>query len=306
MPSTLNWPLDYLNADMATINPGESTDRISFTLFLALAVHALLIFGVTFKTSSGDKIAPTLNITLATHKSEKAPEKADFLAQFDQQASGMETQARELTTVRQAEIADTLVRQVNPIAQQRKRSKTEINTQLITTSAKRSRQAPEPKSSEREVQQEEREGLAEDAPVTNTEYASLQAKLDRILEERAKQPRIRRLTSVATKSSYDAEYLNQWAEKIEFVGNHNFPESALRREIFGHLRLAVLLNPNGTIDQVEILQSSGHQVLDDAALQIVHLAAPFPPFPPEIRKEADKLDIIRTWRFEITGLSTAN
>jgi TonB family C-terminal domain len=88
------------------------------------------------------------------------------------------------------------------------------------------------------------------------------------------------------------------------VGNSNFPEEALDKAIFGYLRMAVLVNRDGTVENIEILQSSGHRILDDAAQQIVRLAAPFSRFPPEIQKNADQLEIIRTWKFEITGLST--
>ncbi len=139
----------------------------------------------------------------------------------------------------------------------------------------------------------------------NPEIASLRAKLDKLQQEFARRPRIRRMTSVATKSSSDAAYLNAWTQRIERTGNQNFPEVALREKIFGSLRLSVLINSDGSVDSVEILKPSGYPVLDQAALQIVRLAGPFEPFPPEIRRSADQLDIIRTWRFEITGLKTA-
>jgi protein TonB len=67
----------------------------------------------------------------------------------------------------------------------------------------------------------------------------------------------------------------------------------------------VVLNPDGTIFEIEILQSSGQRILDSAARQIVHLAAPFNAFPPEIRRQSDRLKIIRTWNFNIEGLSTS-
>jgi len=79
----------------------------------------------------------------------------------------------------------------------------------------------------------------------------------------------------------------------------------LRNRIFGSLRLATTINPNGTIKKVEITQSSGEPVLDNAALQIVHQAAPFDALPPEILKDYDLYEIIRTWHFEISGLSTS-
>jgi protein TonB len=48
---------------------------------------------------------------------------------------------------------------------------------------------------------------------------------------------------------------------------------------------------------VWVRRSSGHKLLDDAAVRIVKLAAPYAPFPAEIRKETDVLDITRTWQF---------
>ena len=138
----------------------------------------------------------------------------------------------------------------------------------------------------------------------SAEIASLHAKLAKQRQAYAKRPRIRRITSVATRASIDAEYLSKWASKVEFVGNRNYPDEALRQGITGTLRAAVTLLPNGNVDKVEILHSSGQKLLDRAALQIVYLASPFAPFPNEIRKTTDKLEIIRTWHFEISGLST--
>ena len=61
--------------------------------------------------------------------------------------------------------------------------------------------------------------------------------------------------------------------------------------------MLVALLPDGQVDEIRILQSSDHSVLDDAAVEIVHLASPFDPFPEAIRAEADILEIVRTWRF---------
>jgi protein TonB len=60
----------------------------------------------------------------------------------------------------------------------------------------------------------------------------------------------------------------------------------------------VSINPNGTINDLEILESSGRKVLDDAALRIVRMSAPFAPFTDEMRKTTDILEIIRTWQFK--------
>ncbi len=283
----------------------SSGDRLSFTFFLAAAIHAMVIFGIGFSLNAGQKIAPTLNITLATHKDKVKPEKADFLAQHDQLASGTGDEVKEITTRKQAEIADTKYRDVNPIAEKKATSESQSKTQILTTTQAQDLKVIKQTEPDKTVNREAQEGKDINSPVVNPELASLKAKLDRIKWEEANKPRLRRLVSVSAKSSADAAYLNAWTQKVEFIGNKNFPDEALSKEIFGSLRLAVLINHLGAVVNIEITQSSGHKILDDAALQIVRLAAPFERFPPEIQKTTDQLEIIRTWRFEITGLKTS-
>lgn len=281
-----------------------SGDRLGFTFFLALVLHVFIILGISAKLPEPTARAQTIEVTLATHKSTKAPDKADFLAQQNQEASGTEEQARQLATERRAEFADTQIRDVNPMPQTQAAAPTKREDQrVITTISSSPRDIQLQVNPEPLQEQKQREGLLQEQTFTS-EIASLQAKLDRQQQEYAKRPRVRRLTSVATKESFDAQYLHEWSSKIEQVGNENYPAEALNRRITGNLRLSVVINPDGTIHEIKILQSSGQRILDQAAQQIVRLAAPFATFPPEIRRQADKLQIIRTWSFEISGLST--
>jgi len=285
--------------------PVDTADRLNFTLFLALALHALLILGVSFTLPEPDSAAPTLDVTLASHKALDEPEQADYLAQHNQQASGTQDQAQELTAEQEAEFADTRVRDINPLPQQRAASPRQQQKQNLVDSQGANQRKTRPEEDPEPQEQQRHEGLVEEQPVTQRDIASLQAKLDRQRQEYAKRPRIRRLTSMATRASFEAEYLHQWSQKIERTGNRHYPQEALKRRLTGELRLAVALKPNGTLHNVEILQSSGHRILDQAAVQIVHLAAPFQAFPAEMRREYDRLEIIRTWQFEISGLSTS-
>ncbi len=282
----------------------QSNERLSFTVFLALALHAILILGLGAMALRQAPASPTLNVTLATYEAETAPEDADFLAQTNQEASGDIEETRELTTREQAEVMATRVNTVAQNSQLRRRQETAPDDTLITT-RNPSRVLT---STEIEVPEEKTNlrGDQLDNPAINPEIASLRAKLDKLQQEFARRPRIRQMTSVSTKSSADAEYLNRWTQKIELLGNENFPRAALDNRIFGSLRLSVLVNRDGSVDRVEILKSSGYPVLDQAAVQIVRLASPFDSFPPEILETADQLDIIRTWRFEITGLSASS
>lgn len=284
----------------------DSGDRLSFTLFLALALHAMLVFGVSFTLPDAGQAAPSLDVTLANHRDTQEPDEADYLAQHNQQASGTEEEARQLTTDQEAEFADTQVREINPVPQVQAAAPQQRQEQtVVTTRGPSERQQRQTDDPEREEEQEEREGLAENTPIMSQEIASLQAKLDRQRQEYAKRPRIRRLTSAATRAAADAQYLHEWGQKVERTGNQHYPQEALNQQITGSLRLSVAINPDGSVHEVEILHSSGHRVLDQAAIQIVHLSAPFNRFPPEIREDIDRLEIIRTWNFEIAGLSTS-
>lgn len=287
-----------------SLDKTSTGERLSFTIFLAIAVHAVIILGITFTVDKSDKAAPTLNVTLATHQSRAKPDDADYLAQFDQEASGTVDETKELTTNEQAEIVAPNINQIAPLPQQ-KSQVASIADQNYITSESTSFAVVKQQEQEQTETQEEIDAQQEDSPMLNPEIATLRAKLDKLQQEFARRPRIRRMTSVATRSSSDAAYLNAWTQRIERTGNQNFPEAALQEKIFGSLRLSVLINSDGSVESVELLKPSGYPLLDQAALQIVRLAGPFDPFPPEIRKSADQLDIIRTWRFEITGLKTA-
>lgn len=93
-----------------------------------------------------------------------------------------------------------------------------------------------------------------------------------------------------------SQYLEDWRLKVERIGAMNYPEEA-RGKFFGTLVMSVALRPDGNVDRIIVLRSSGNKMLDDAAKRIVMIAAPFAPFPPDIRKETDYLDITRTWSF---------
>lgn len=299
-----------MNLDAGTVTPNyedtlvaASSERLQFTIFLGLAINVFIVFAPFFTVKHGDSLPPTLNVTLATHKSTHEPEKADFIAQHNQEASGTLNELKELTTRQNPEIADTQIRDISPTPQIKARHQSEADLRIIDTVTAERKFSKASKDDVNEVE-DNVDGEERDIQFTNPEIASLHAKLDLLKQEYARQPRIRRLTSVSTKSANEAAYLNQWTQKVETVGNQHFPAAAVRDGIFGNLRMSVLLRADGSVETMEILQSSGHHILDNAAVQIVKLSAPFPRFPKEITRNTDKLEIIRTWRFEITGLST--
>ncbi len=84
---------------------------------------------------------------------------------------------------------------------------------------------------------------------------------------------------------------------MERIGNLNYPEEAREKKIYGSLLLTVHIRSDGSVERIDLDRSSGSKILDDAAVRIVRLAAPFAPFPENIRKDTDILAITRTWTF---------
>lgn len=289
---------------MAAISPTLSTpdvsagDRLTFTTFLALAIHAAIILGVTFTFSERGASTHTMEVTLAQHRRENQPDKADYLAQFNQVGSGTLEEKALTTSPTQAEFKDTEIRETSPQQQAAAAPRLKNDdTRVITTIGDSNAQAPTSQEVEDPQQQDSDSPIKKTLLQRSLEIASLEARLAEQRQNHAKRPRIKRLTSLATQSSIDAFYLNSWRRKIERIGNLNYPSEARREGIYGSLRLLVSVLPDGSLKEVELLESSGHRVLDDAAIRIVELSAPFPPFPDELRETTDILEIIRTWQF---------
>jgi protein TonB len=278
-------------------------DLLGFSFLLALALHAAVILGITFTREDHGQVASKLEITLAQYRSKTPPKRADFLAQHNQEGSGTLAEKAMLTTRKTADFQDNVIRDISPLQQVAALKQASRQAASVATSAR----APE-KTARHNDHDTPQQQARSDVTIQqrSLEIASLEAKLDIQRQAYAARPRIRRLTSVAAKYSEDALYLNDWRTRIEAVGNRNYPEKARELQIFGDLRLMVALLPNGAVDEVKILKSSGHKLLDAAAIRIVHLAAPYEPFPAEMSHHVDKLEIIRTWRFHKDRLSSSN
>ncbi len=100
-----------------------------------------------------------------------------------------------------------------------------------------------------------------------------------------------------------AYYLDAWRRKVERIGQLNYPAEAKAQGLTGTLRLRVSIAADGTLNDVRVVEGSGHAVLDAAALRIVRLAAPYAPFSPTMRAAAEVLEIERTWQFRNSRLS---
>lgn len=276
----------------------SSNDRMMFAIFVALMVHAMLVLGISFSAEESPAFSSTLDVTLAGYRSEESPEDADFLAQENQQGSGTLDEAEMQTTDVEADFHANDIRE-NVREEQMltaPRTQDSQHTQVVSTTrspTQQQQQIEDPQAPTPDIPEGPQQTLLQ----RSLEIASLQAKLDTERQLYARMPRIHRLTAASTMKAADAYYVNLWRQKIERMGAINYPQEAENCYDNCRLRILVSINPDGSIHELAVLESSGRRVLDEAATRIVRLAAPFAPFTNEMRREMDRLEIIRTWQF---------
>ncbi len=282
-----------------TSPPGVSdNDRLGLTLFLAAILHAIVILGITFGKDFdfNRPFSKPIDVILVHTQSEEAPEDAEKIAQFNQQASG----SRDEDDRPSSPVTSTFPLPSAGVAatpMERQVTKVELvqAQQLLTTTGNASHRVS---SSDKTQQQRDADKPSRRERLNREmEIARLTAELEARQRSYAKRPKIHFIDATSAKSAVEAAYINDWVQRVEGIGNLNYPAEAKRDRISGKLILNVLLDNTGKVLKVQVAVSSGSNVLDEAAIQIVKISSPFPPFPAEMRQQYDQLMITRTWSF---------
>ena len=310
-------------SEVATRPQITPADRLGMTVCMALICHAIFVLGITFaKEDSPMSRFSTMDIVLVQKKSKPA-EDAKLLAQADMEGGGdTEEEVTPSSPVpppfpdNQPEVAAPPPSQqpqqqaAEAIPEQQVETPPSSKTELIAVTSDKSsnnktvREKPTPEETKAKKVEKTASKASEARPrpsatslLTNSmKIAALSARIDKQLVAKAERPK-RKFISASTREYKYASYMEAWRSKVERVGNLNYPEEARKRKLSGSLVLDVALNPDGSINNITVRQPSGHKVLDDAAIRIVKLSAPFAPFPDAIEGETDILHIIRTWQF---------
>lgn len=279
-----------------TIQPKiTDNDRFGMTFFLATIFHGMIILGVTFTVSppADSKTSPALDIILVQTKSPNDVEDADYLAQVSQQGGGSaEKKARPKELFSAPTLSDKPgIAKQNSVQQVQKQKKNEKIAMLTQSDAEYSI-----KSDSTPVKADDETTVDRSNSSQNTQTARLAAEISNSIELQASIDRTKYLNS-STKEFGPAKYMREWIDRVERVGNLNYPDQARRKKLSGTLILDVVIDAEGKLVKTDLRQSSGHQILDDAARRIVKLAAPYSAFPKKLRAEADVIHITRSWEF---------
>jgi len=283
-------PMPARPARPAGIQEGQ---RLGATMVLSLLLHGVLLLGVGFTLEAAAPLVPTLDVILTRTTSALTPKQADFLAQASNQGGGEHDKT---TRPRDS--------QSGPLPQA---------TEGIAPHALRAQSpASQPPPRERVISSTRGEPLTSTAQATTTPaerplpqglqkiehdmaMARLAAEIHLRSERYAQRPK-RKFVSASTQEFAWAGYLRSWVDRVERVGNLNYPDEARRRRLAGQVVISVAIRRNGSVERAEIVQSSGIGLLDASALRIVKLAEPYPPLP-HTADDPDILHVTRTWQF---------
>lgn len=285
MSAHLTWP-----APFAAMDPPQR--HLMLALGVSLFLHAIVL-SIHFKLPEKlDNVRQqALDVILVNARHSSKPTKAQARAQANLDGGGNVAESRRAKTplppMPRERSGDDLVAAQARVAQLEARQR-EL---LMRTRSERRAQVDADRPLATPAQDLSGRELASRALA----LARLEAEIARDIDEYNQRPR-RKFLGARVEEYRFAQYVEDWRQKVERIGNLNYPEAA-RGRLYGSLVLTVAIKSDGELERVEINRSSGHKVLDEAALRIVRLAAPYAAFPEVVRRDTDIIEITRTWTF---------
>jgi len=272
-------------------------DRVFPTAIVASIVLHSVIIALRFSPfdlSALDPNGPMLEVALVNAKSTSKPTKAEILAQANLDGGGNTDANRRAKSPLPVLPRDSVATDVT-VATQKSDPAGEQARELMTQTRSPAAVAPPvPKTTDAEGNPDL--PSANELTQSSLEAVRLEAQIARQMEAYERRPK-RRFVGARAEEYRFARYVEDWRMKVERVGNLNYPAAARAKKLYGSLLLTVGIRANGTLESVVLDRSSGQKLLDLSAQKIVEMAAPYAPFPPEIKRDTDILYITRTWTF---------
>jgi protein TonB len=278
---------------LASVEPAKRSFTVA--LIASLVLHAFVL-SIRFRFPEIDPNRSRdsqLEVVLVNSRSATRPVEPQARAQTNLDGGGNTDENRiaktPLPPQRHQSEGDQLV------AAQRRVQEMEAKQQALLTQVEQAKTAPS--QDERTNREPEPPSPQQGADLAQTALAMarMEAQIARQVEEYNKRPR-KKFVGARTVEAVEAQYVEDWRQKVERVGNLNYPEAA-KGKLYGSLVLSVAIRADGEVDSIEVSRPSGHRLLDEAARRIVEMAAPFGSFPPRLRQNVDILVISRTWSF---------
>ena len=288
-------------------------ERFITALFVSIVLHAVFLFGTYFKVPDAKQFKSnqsSLDVVLVNSKSLDRPRDPSVQAQSNLDGGGnTDEKRRAKSPLPSLQDKVTELEQTAAKMMEAARAPARDAAKVITSphSDRRTNRQPTAALSDTAGDASKDQTVQTytnplQSPLVNQvlqrarQIASLEAQISKDYQAYQQRPKRKFLGARAEEYRF-AGYVEDWRVIIEKIGNENYPEAARRLKIYGSLLISVAIRADGTVENIEILRSSGNKILDAAAIHIVDLGAPYPRFPQELRGEADVLHITRTWSF---------
>ena len=264
-----------------------------FTAALVVAVILHLIVLTMQFAAPQENETSTKDIAISIRPAEDEVKNADFLAQIDQQGAGIFREVHRMSSDMPAEMEDqsTGNQQLESLERMQQQRELSFEEKVLMTTL----------SWKKEADQNRRKKAMEEM---NSQFqakaamvASIEAQYLKRQQNFSRMQKVKTLDGIQAKQDISAAYIDKFREKVEFYGNRYYPEQAKLNRLSGEVRIMVILNQNGGIRAIRLIDSSGHPILDEAAKASVRQAAPFGAFDSKM-KDISELRIVRTWRFD--------
>jgi periplasmic protein TonB len=258
----------------------------------ALLLHlALLGVVANWQFAPAPAERTSLDVVLVTRPAE-APVEADAIAEADQQAAG--DPAEETPAETRAAPMDALPERQQTEPQERERAVEPGEPEgEVSEAAPPITEAP----SEAQAVPDDSEPAAESPAAPSASGRDLRAQATTSIREQGLSPGVEGESAddprQPARRAAEARYIDDWTRRVEDYGNRVHPAP---RHLHGQLRIRVVIGRDGQLRQAEVIQSSGHPELDQAALDTVQGASPYRPFDSGMG-DLDDLTITRVWRF---------
>jgi protein TonB len=269
---------------------------MALALMASVALHAVVLSTQLVKVNPRlfEDYNQPVEVVLVNAKSKEVPLNPDALAQANLAGGGNTEENRRaksplpVTPTEEAGGAEVALQaRVQRLEQQARQLLTQLKNAPPVQTARQAAARQEPTETTPTSSQLLQQGA---------EMAKLEARISQQWDEYQRRPK-RAFVGANTKEYAFARYVEDWAAKVERIGNLNYPEAARRQGIYGSLRLTVSLYSDGRVEKIDIDQSSGSKILDGAAIRIVEMSSPYARFPRDMREKVDILSISRTWTF---------
>ena len=274
-------------------------DPLAVALLASLVLHAIIMFA-RFSPPIQTLLNPAdsrLEVILLNARTLNAPLAPEVLAQVNQEGGGENERGR----ARSPLPAETAAQDGTVIVPKRSQiEQLEARQRELMAMARGPQSYVVPETSTDATPTPE----GAESVALQSVLSRRQAEVERNIEDYNKRPKRLTFGINAVGVNY-ARYVSDWASRIEQIGTEHYPPESRGRH-YDSLIITAEIDRNGKVVDVVINKKSKFESLNRAVKKIIYAGQPYERFTPEMARDGDILQIVRTWTFTNDGLETSS